>query len=147
VKEDLDFVAKEDSDVNEEYDSAFNSSESEGDGEKKKLEALSGDEMNDRTLRLFLITLDDSDSKKRKASDSTATPEKKMKKSASSELKPPKEKKEPKEKVAKEKKEKVAGPKRAVTSYIYFSTDKRASVIASNPGIAFAEGTASTSLS
>ena len=109
--EDEDFIAKESgSEVDEEFDSAHETDS--GDGASGS-DGEGGGEEGEKKV----------EKEKKK--------EKKEKKEKSS-----KDESKPRQKRAKKE---PTGPKRAMTSFLYFSKDKRAEVIAKNPGISMGE--------
>lgn len=108
--EDDDFVAKEDSDVDEEFNSDY-SSEEEG-GEKKE-----GDK-RERT----------SEAGSEPESDGDAEPVEKVAKSSKADKGEPKKKKAKKE-----------GPKRPLTSFLYYSMAKRVAIKDANPSFSLGE--------
>jgi hypothetical protein len=111
--EDEDFVAKEVSDVDEEFDSEFSSSDDEGGEEKTKRRKDSSDQESGSASE---------DENETAAPELSATLSKKVKKTKPSSQGEPKKKKQKKE-----------GPKRPLTSFLYFSMDKRAQIKEKNP--------------
>lgn len=115
--EDEDFVFKEVSDVEEEFDSQYTSSEDEGGegGEKKKRRKHSSDQESGSGSG--------SDEEEVEPETSTASKEeKKEKKKSSKAAAEPKKKKQKKE-----------GPKRSLTSFLYYSMEKRPEIKERNP--------------
>ena len=130
--EDEDFVAgKSDSDVNEEYDEDYRSDGEESDKNEKTSKRKGSDQSQSESE-----SEDEAPKKKQKSSESNPKSEKEKK--SKSNPKPEKETKS-KSNVKPDKKKKKEGPKRPMTSFLYFSNAKRPEIKDQFPGMSIGE--------